>query len=89
MTPRQKKMLKKYDLKAWHGNNPAAVIALALRIKICRECPTCAGIGSVGGDKYPSPCPTCLADGIIDNEGRVIGRTSDKKGALLDKKGGG
>ena len=88
MTPRQKAMLKKYDLKAWHGNRAASTIVLALRIKICSECQTCAGIGSIGGDKYPSPCPTCLADDIIDNEGRVIGRTSDKRGALL-KQGGG
>lgn len=91
MTPRQRKMLIKYDREAARGNKPAAVIALALRIKICRACSTCRGIGSIGGDKYPTACPTCLLDGVIDTEGVCIGRTTGKKGAAHDAgvKGGG
>lgn len=73
MTPRQRDMLTKYDADAKTGNKMAAVIALALRIKIHRECKECSG-HALGGDTEPHACPRCVADGVVDREGREIGR---------------
>lgn len=69
ITDRQRSMIESFDREA-NENKVAGVLAMALRLKVCRACESCFGTGIEGGE---GACRPCLAAGIIYVDGCIVG----------------